>query len=63
MLDYYFINTDHIPFYHDMTRIYLVTKQGAGSKNKYDFRRQVSMDGSEKDQFTVQLSITKNGKI
>ena len=61
-LDHYFVNTDHIPFYRDMVGMYSWTKQGAGGKNKREFRGQVGTGGGDKDRFTVQLSVTKSGK-
>ena len=61
VLDNHFINTCHIPFYRDMVGMYSWTKQGAGGKNKRDFRGQVGTGGGDKDRFTVQLSVTKSG--
>ena len=44
-----------------MTGMHSWTKKGAGGKNERYFRVQVGTGGSEKDRFTVQLSITKEG--
>ena len=61
MLDKYFVNTDHLPFYHDMSGIYLWSKQGAGSSNKKNLRGQIGTGGREKNHFTVQLTVAKDG--
>ena len=56
-------NLEDLPDFPAKTGMYSWTKQGAGGKNKRDFRGQVGMGGGEKDRFTVQLSvITKSGK-
>ena len=60
VLDKYFVNTDHLPFYRDMSGMYSWTKQGAGGRNKRDFRGQIRTGGGEKDRFTVQLTVSKD---
>ena len=59
-MDKYFINTDHLLFYHNMAGIYLWIKEEVGSKNKREFRGQVGMSNNKKDYFTVQLTISKD---
>ena len=55
------VSTDHAPFYRDMVGMHSWKKNGAGSKNKRDFRGPFGTGGDEKDRFTVQFSIAKDG--
>ena len=53
VLDYYFISTNQIPFYRNVTRMHSWAKQDTGRKNKQNFRGQVSTGSRDKDQFVV----------
>ena len=44
-----------------MLGMYSWTKQGAGSRNKRNFRGQIGLGGGEKDRFIVQLTVAKDG--
>ena len=56
------VNTDHIPFYRDMVGSCSWTAKGDGGGQKRGLRGQVARGGGEKDRFTMQVTITKNGK-
>ena len=61
VLDDFFVNSDHLPFCRNMAGVCSWTKQGAGGRNKRDFRGQVGTGGGEKDRFAVQLTVAKDG--
>ena len=60
-LDRNFVNTDHVLFYRDIIGMCSWSKKGAGGKHKEEHRAQVGTGGGNKDRFTVQLSIAKDG--
>ena len=53
--DAYFCNTDHVPVWYEPVGNYSWGKKSGG-------RRHVRTDGKEKDRFTAQLSIGKDGR-
>ena len=44
-----------------MAGMYSWTKQGAGGRNKRNFRRKIGTGGGEKNCFAVQLTVAKDG--
>ena len=56
------VNTDHILFYRGMASSCSWIAKGADGGKKRGLRGQVVTGGGEKDRFTVQLTITKDGK-
>ena len=50
-----FVNSDHIPFYHDLPGNYSWIDSGAGDK-------QVVTGDAEKERYTVQLTCLKSGR-
>ena len=54
MADRYYINTDHVPINHETVGNYSWGKKDSG-------RRNVKTGGKEKDRFTCQLSVAKDG--
>ena len=60
ILDKNMATTDHF-LYRDIAWMCSWTKKNTWGKNKRDFRGQVGAGDDEKDRFTVQLSIAKDG--
>ena len=59
-MDRNIMNTGHLTFYRDTVGMHSWSKTGAEGKHKEEHRAQLRT-GGDKDQFTVQLSITKDG--